>query len=212
MNINDYKKMSQKIDSINKKENVNLVVINFGKIKKIDKKIEEYLISLNKKVLIISNHSIEFNKLFLNRETVLSDYKLVYFNNDIQYGAKYIIKRFIDIVTSVVLLIILLPIFIITGIYIFFLDGLPIIIRQNRVGLHGKLFKMYKFRTMKINSHKKREELESLSKSSGPLFKIADDPRLLNGSKFIRKYSIDELPQLINILKGEMSMVGPRPI
>ena len=154
MNINDYKKMSQKIDSINKKENVNLVVINFGNIKKIDKKIEEYLISLNKKVLIISNHSIEFNKLFLNRETVLSDYKLVYFNNDIQYGAKYIIKRFIDI-ASVVLLIILLPIFIITGIYIFFLDGLPIIIRQNRVGLHGKLFKMYKFRTMKINSHKK---------------------------------------------------------
>tara|TARA_B100000941_G_C28432700_1_gene515150 strand:- start:45 stop:1079 length:1035 start_codon:yes stop_codon:yes gene_type:complete len=212
VNINDYKNMSQKIDSINKKENVNLVVINFGNIKKIDKKIEEYLISLNKKVLIISNHSIEFNKLFLNRETVLSDYKLVYFNNDIQYGAKYIIKRIIDIVTSVVLLIILLPIFIITGIYIFFLDGLPIIIRQNRVGLHGKLFKMYKFRTMKINSHKKREELESLSKSSGPLFKISDDPRLLNGSKFIRKYSIDELPQLINILKGEMSMVGPRPL
>ncbi len=212
VNINDYKNMSQKIDSINKKENVNLVVINFGNIKKIDKKIEEYLISLNKKVLIISNQSIEFNKLFLNRETVLSDYKLVYFNNDIQYGAKYIIKRLIDIVTSVVLLIILLPIFIITGIYIFFLDGLPIIIRQNRVGLHGKLFKMYKFRTMKINSHKKREELESLSKSSGPLFKIADDPRLLNGSKFIRKYSIDELPQLINILKGEMSMVGPRPL
>ena len=65
---------------------------------------------------------------------------------------------------------------------------------------------------MKINSHKKREELESLSKSSGPLFKISDDPRLLNGSKFIRKYSIDELPQLINILKGEMSMVGPRPL
>ena len=100
VNINDYKKMSQKIDSINKKENVNLVVINFGNIKKIDKKIEEYLISLNKKVLIISNHSIEFNKLFLNRETVLSDYKLVYFNNDIQYGAKYILKRILDIIFS----------------------------------------------------------------------------------------------------------------
>ncbi len=210
--INNYQDIFEKIDSINKKENINLVVINFGNIKKIDSKIEEYLISLNKKVLIISNNSINFNKLFLNRETSLSDYKLVYFNNDIQYGAKYIIKRIIDIIFSIILFIIFSPILVLTGIYIFFLDSSPVIIKQNRVGLHGKIFKMYKFRTMKNNSHQKREELESLSQGSGPLFKISDDPRLLGGSKFIRKYSIDELPQLLNIFKGDMSMVGPRPL
>lgn len=210
--INNYQDIFEKIDSINKKENINLVVINFGNIKKIDSKIEEYLISLNKKVLIISNNSINFNKLFLNRETSLSDYKLVYFNNDIQYGAKYIIKRIIDIIFSIILFIIFSPILVLTGMYIFFLDSSPVIIKQNRVGLHGKIFKMYKFRTMKNNSHQKREELESLSQGSGPLFKISDDPRLLGGSKFIRKYSIDELPQLLNIFKGDMSMVGPRPL
>ncbi len=211
-NINDYENIVEKIDSINKKENINLLVINFGNLDVIDKKIEDYLISLNKKVLIISNNSIKFNKLFLSRESNLSNYKLVYFNNDIQYGAKYIIKRAIDIVVSILLLVIFSPIFMITAIYIFSLDGSPIIIKQNRVGLHGKLFKMYKFRTMKNDSHKKRDQLESLSKGSGPLFKITNDPRLLSGSKFIRKYSIDELPQLLNIFRGEMSMVGPRPL
>ena len=86
------------------------------------------------------------------------------------------------------------------------------VIKQTRVGLHGKNFKMYKFRTMKKDSHDERDDLQEMNKHDGPLFKIDDDPRIINGSKFLRKYSIDEIPQLINVIKGEMSMVGPRPL
>ena len=202
----------EKIDKLNKKEDINLVVINFGELKKISKNIEEYLIKLNKKVLIISKYEIKFNKLFLGRKALLSGYNLVYFNNDIQYGSKFILKRILDIVSSITLLVIFSPIMIGTFIFIIFIDNTPAIIKQKRVGLHGKIFNMYKFRTMKNDSHKERADLESLNKGSGPLFKISDDPRLLTGAKLLRRFSIDELPQLLNILKGDMSLVGPRPL
>ena len=211
-NINNAKKIIDNIDKINKKENVNLIVLNFGEKNKINEKIEDYLIQLNKKVLIISRNEIQFNKLFLSRKVNLSGYTLVYFNNDIQYGSKYILKRITDIILSSLLTIIFLPIFILISLYIFYLDKTPIIIKQDRVGLHGEIFKMYKFRTMKNNSHEEREKLKDMSKKSGPLFKISDDPRLINGTKFMRNYSIDELPQFFNIIKGEMSLVGPRPL
>ena len=211
-NINNAKKIIDNIDKINKKENINLIVLNFGEKNKINETIEDYLIQLNKKVLIISRNEIQFNKLFLSRKVNLSGYTLVYFNNDIQYGSKYILKRITDIILSSLLTIIFLPIFILISLYIFYLDKTPIIIKQDRVGLHGEIFKMYKFRTMKNNSHKERENLKDMSKKSGPLFKISDDPRLIKGTKFMRNYSIDELPQFFNIIKGEMSLVGPRPL
>ena len=200
------------IDKINKKENVNLVVINFNNLKKIPKKVEEYLIELNKKVLIISKNEIHFSKLFLGRKMFLTGYNLVYFNNDIQYGSKYILKRILDIIFSMIFLTIFLPVLFFTFIFIIFIDKSPVVIKQKRVGLHGKIFDMYKFRTMKNDSHALRDDLESMSKGTGPLFKISNDPRLLTGAKFLRRFSIDELPQLINILKGDMSLVGPRPL
>ncbi len=211
-NINSANEIINSIDKINKKENINLIVLNFGEKDKINEKIEDYLIQLNKKVLIISRNEIQFNKLFLSRKVNLSGYTLVYFNNDIQYGSKYILKRITDIILSSLLTIIFLPIFILISLYIFYLDKTPIIIKQDRVGLHGEIFKMYKFRTMKNNSHEEREKLKDMSKKSGPLFKISDDPRLIKGTKFMRNYSIDELPQFFNIIKGEMSLVGPRPL
>ena len=211
-NENISSEIIDQVDKINKKENINLVVINFGSLKKIPKKVEEYLIKLNKKVLIISKNEIQFSKLFLGRKTLLSGYNLVYFNNDIQYGSKYILKRILDILFSSFLLVMLSPIMLFTFLFIIFVDKTPAVILQKRVGLHGKIFNMYKFRTMKNDSHKLREDLESLSKGTGPLFKISDDPRLLIGAKFLRRFSIDELPQLINIIKGDMSLVGPRPL
>ncbi|MGN0025449.1 MAG: sugar transferase, partial [Clostridium sp.] len=87
----------------------------------------------------------------------------------------------------------------------------PIIFAQRRVGLNGKEFKMYKLRSMVANAEDLKEKLVEQNEMSGPMFKIKDDPRITKIGKFIRKTSIDELPQLINVLKGDMSLVGPRP-
>jgi lipopolysaccharide/colanic/teichoic acid biosynthesis glycosyltransferase len=92
------------------------------------------------------------------------------------------------------------------------LDGFPVIVKQNRVGLHGKQFTMFKFRTMYKDSHKERDALSELNTHTGPLFKLDNDPRIIKGTEFLRKFSLDELPQMINVLKGEMSLVGPRPL
>ena len=92
------------------------------------------------------------------------------------------------------------------------MDGSNVVIKQNRVGLHGNHFNMYKFRTMKKNSHKLRDEMRELNQNDAAIFKIEDDPRIINGAKFLRNYSLDELPQFFNVLRGEMSIVGPRPL
>ena len=210
--IKSFNKIIEKIDEINKKMNINLVVINFNNTNEIPKKLEEYLIGINKKVLLISNDSINFKTNFIFRKEVIDRKNFVYFNNDIQYGSKFILKRLIDIFIGTTALLILVPVFI--GIYLFirFSNGSPVLIKQTRVGLHGKLFNMYKFRTMQIDSHNLRTELKELNKKSGPLFKIENDPRIIKGGNFLRKFSLDELPQLINVFNGSMSLVGPRPL
>ena len=199
------------VDSENKKKKINLIVIE-SSISNFSEEFEKYLINLNKKVLIISGKKIQFNNNFLYREELIDKFRLVYFNNDIQYGSKFILKRVMDIVFSFILIILFSPFILIISILIFAKDGYPIVIKQNRVGLHGDQFDMLKFRTMKNKSHERREELSELNKSDGPLFKIENDPRILNGLSFIREMSLDEIPQLINVLKGEMSIVGPRPL
>lgn len=210
--IRNSEKIISAIDSNNKKSEINLIVLNILNENELPQKLEEYLININKKVLLISNNQIEFRKYFISRSEKLQGSFLTYFNNDIQYGSKYILKRIIDIFIASILLLTTLPLMILLCVYIFYLDGFPLIVKQHRVGLHGKQFTMYKFRTMKKDSHEKRKELSKLNKHSGPLFKIENDPRLLNGSVFIRNYSLDELPQLFNVLKGNMSIVGPRPL
>mgnify|MGYP001402504323 CR=1 FL=1 len=207
---NDY--IINKIDEINKTKNVNLVVINLDKKTKLSKKLEAYLININKKVLLLSTNKIKFDSKFLYREEVIDETYFVYFNNDIQYGAKFILKRIIDICLSIFALVLLIPFFVLVSLYILVTDGTPTVIKQNRVGLHGKQFKMFKFRTMKTDSHMLRENLKEKNKIKGPLFTIKNDPRLIKGAKFLRKYSLDELPQLINVVRGEMSLVGPRPL
>lgn len=120
-------------------------------------------------------------------------------------------KRFIDIVGSLFGLILLSPILTIVAIAIKLDSKGPVIFSQKRVGLNGKEFNMYKFRSMVINAEELKKNLEDKNEMDGPMFKIKDDPRVTKIGKFIRKTSIDELPQLINVLKGEMSLVGPRP-
>ncbi len=211
-NTNDTNSIIERIDRLNKEINVNLIVLNINFSNKIDENLENYLIKLNKKVLIISKEELSFKNYFINRKEILSDYYLTYFNNDIQYGSKYILKRFLDIILAVIGIILFSPLYLVIMIYIYFLDGSETIIKQDRVGLHGRQFKMYKFRTMKKGSHKLREELEELNQNDKAIFKIENDPRIINGTQFLRNYSLDELPQFFNVLKGEMSIVGPRPL
>ena len=200
------------IDKQNKENNLNLIILNLGLEKSLPESIEEYLIDLNKKVLIISRQEIIFKNIFLKRSIFLENYFLTYFNNDIQYGSKYILKRALDVFVALIMIVLLFPIYTFVAFFIILKDGFPFLIKQNRVGLHGKLFQMYKFRTMKNDSHTLREDLKELNKGKGPLFKIENDPRVINGANFIRDFSLDEIPQLINVLKGDMSIVGPRPL
>lgn len=120
-------------------------------------------------------------------------------------------KRIIDILGSLVGIIVLFPLVVFIGIVIRLESKGPIIFVQKRVGLNGKEFNMYKLRSMIINAEELKDKLKNRNEMSGPMFKIEDDPRVTRVGKFIRKTSIDELPQLINVLRGDMSLVGPRP-
>lgn len=124
----------------------------------------------------------------------------------------FFVKRLIDIVGSFVGLILLLPLFLIIAYKIKKEDPEgPVFFSQDRMGKNGKIFKMYKFRSMCVDAEEKLATLLQHNEVEGAMFKIKDDPRVTKIGKFIRKTSIDELPQLLNVLKGEMSLVGPRP-
>ena len=123
----------------------------------------------------------------------------------------FFIKRAFDIVASLCGMLLLSPVFLVTAIAIKIEDGGPVVFTQDRIGKDGKPFKMYKFRSMCVNAEKKLKRLQKKNEADGPVFKIKDDPRITKVGHFIRKFSIDELMQLVNVLKGDMSVVGPRP-
>lgn len=120
-------------------------------------------------------------------------------------------KRVFDLVMAIFALILLSPVFLIVAICIKAEDGGSIIYGSTRLTKGGKEFTMYKFRSMCPDADKKLDELLDRNEMEGPAFKIADDPRITKIGRFIRKTSIDELPQLINIIKGDMTIIGPRP-
>jgi exopolysaccharide biosynthesis polyprenyl glycosylphosphotransferase len=123
-----------------------------------------------------------------------------------------VVKRAIDLFVASVMLLLAGPLVMLpTAIAIRLGSKGPILFRQDRCGKHGKRFVMYKFRSMVVDAEARRAQLESLNEQSGPVFKVARDPRITRIGRFIRKMSIDELPQLFNILKGDMAIVGPRP-
>lgn len=124
----------------------------------------------------------------------------------------HIIKRAFDIVASLFAILLLSPFLIIFTLIILVIDFGNPFFTQDRVGKNGKLFKIYKFRSMYKDAEERKNELRELNQCEGALFKIDNDPRILGRfGNFIRKSSIDELPQLLNILKGDMSVIGPRP-
>jgi lipopolysaccharide/colanic/teichoic acid biosynthesis glycosyltransferase len=123
----------------------------------------------------------------------------------------YFIKRTIDLIGSIAGIIILSPVFIITAITIKLDSKGPVFYVQHRVGKDGKLFKMLKFRSMCSDAEQQLQSLKAKNEMSGPMFKMRNDPRITMVGRFIRRTSIDELPQLFNVLKGDMTLVGPRP-
>lgn len=123
----------------------------------------------------------------------------------------YFIKRLIDVIGSLSGIILLSPLLLVVALLIKFESKGPIFFHQKRIGLQGKKFKMYKFRSMFVNAEELLDKLKDKNEMSGPMFKMKDDPRVTTIGKFLRRTSIDELPQLLNVLKGEMSLVGPRP-
>lgn len=155
----------------------------------------------------------EFNKV------ILGGYALSNINLDInvEVGKKEsrliynLSKRLIDVIASFIGLILLGPILLVVGILIKLESKGPMVFTQKRVGKDGKEFDMYKLRSMIVNAEEIKEKLKEQNEMSGPMFKMKDDPRITKVGKFIRKTSIDELPQLVNVLKGDMSLVGPRP-
>ena len=121
------------------------------------------------------------------------------------------LKRILDFVVALPMVIIASPIMILTALAIKLDSPGPVLFRQTRVGKWGEQFPCYKFRSMYTDAEQRLTDLAALNEADGPVFKIKDDPRVTRVGRIIRKLSIDELPQLFNVLKGEMSLVGPRP-
>lgn len=155
-------------------------------------------------------------KLFtgLENSLVAEENAYLYIDKEISVGRKLYrpVKRMADIMISLLGLIILLPVLAVTALAIVIEDGGPVFYTQKRIGKNEKEFKIYKFRSMYKNAEQIHETLRAEYGCRDVSFKLKYDPRVTKSGKIIRKFNIDELPQLINILKGDMSLVGPRPL
>ena len=125
---------------------------------------------------------------------------------------RHMIKRFVDLTATSIALVLLSPVFLFCAIAVKLSDPKgPVIFKQTRVGRDGKLFTMYKFRSMYVDAEERKQQLMAKNETGGKTFKMKNDPRIYPFGRVLRKFSLDELPQFINILKGDMSIVGPRP-
>lgn len=160
------------------------------------------------------SHSVTLPKFCLEKER---DNNLIEFcaarKINIQDGKfpQWFLKRILDYCASLIILLLLLPLFALIAVAIKLDSEGPVFYKQKRVGLKGKEFEIYKFRSMKLNADSKLESMKKFNQTNEKMFKMFDDPRVTRVGKFIRKHSLDELPQLINVLKGDMSLVGFRP-
>jgi len=151
------------------------------------------------------------NKLTNAIKTGIGNLKFLTFINIPHNSFALGIKKIMDIILSVFIIIFLSPIIIAIALIIKIDSRGPVLFKQARVGLRGRQFGLYKFRTMITNAENLKKELEGDNEADGPVFKIKDDPRVTRTGKFLRKTGLDELPQLFNVLRGEMSLIGPRP-
>lgn len=133
------------------------------------------------------------------------------FNLPLRKPLQWSMKRAFDYTATLFGLMLISPLLAVVAMLIKLDSKGPVFYKQKRIGLYGKEFEMYKFRSMRQDADKEFEKIKKLNETNELMFKVKDDPRITRVGKFIRKYSIDELPQLFNVLKGEMSLVGPRP-
>ncbi len=153
-----------------------------------------------------------FDALYKNiRVETLAGSPIVVVGKTSLLGWGRVVKRSLDILGAIFGLIVLSPLFLILPVLIKLDSKGPIFVELKRVGQRGEIFNLYKFRSMVENAHEMKEKLKDLNEREGPLFKIKDDPRVTKMGKFLRKTSLDEIPQFLNVLKGDMSLVGPRP-
>jgi exopolysaccharide biosynthesis polyprenyl glycosylphosphotransferase len=126
-------------------------------------------------------------------------------------GRQALLKRTFDVVVSSLALVITLPLWLVIAIALKLETHGPVLYRQERIGAKGRPFQILKFRTMVVGADRMLDELQHRNEATGPMFKLRDDPRVTRVGRYLRRFSLDELPQLVNVLKGEMSLVGPRP-
>ncbi len=147
----------------------------------------------------MARHITTEKNLVLSKETIEHQHTYMFF------------KRIFDIILSLIGLIVIAIPGLIISLFIYACDRGPVFYTQERVGKDGKRFKIYKFRSMYVNADTLLEKLKEKNEVTGPMFKMKNDPRVTSVGRFLRKTSLDELPQLLNVLRGDMSLVGPRP-
>jgi lipopolysaccharide/colanic/teichoic acid biosynthesis glycosyltransferase len=127
-------------------------------------------------------------------------------------GLDYVLKRGLDLISAALLTIFLSPLLLVTALLVKLTSRGPVFHRGIRPGMHERPFNCFKFRTMYVGAEQEQEHLEPHNEQTGAIFKLRDDPRVTPVGRLLRRFSIDELPQLFNVLRGEMSLVGPRPL
>jgi exopolysaccharide biosynthesis polyprenyl glycosylphosphotransferase len=180
-------------------------VLNSPKLNGLIRELQEEHLHIHVATGILGVHSRRMRTLPLAHEPML------YLEPATLSRGQFVVKRLFDISASLFALIVLSPLIIVTAVAIKAGDRGPIFFKQRRVGHNGALFDVYKFRTMVVDAEAQLAKLREQNQRTGPLFKLDRDPRITRIGHFLRTSSIDELPQLINVLKGEMSLVGPRP-
>jgi exopolysaccharide biosynthesis polyprenyl glycosylphosphotransferase len=163
-------------------------------------------------IMVRSLFSLFDLKLGQSSEEMFQEDSIVTLYGGTMNGWRVVLKRTVDFSLSLVLLLLFAPLFFLTAVLIKVTDPGPLFFVQDRVGFNKRRFRLYKFRTMIPDAERKLSELERLNEMDGPVFKIKEDPRITPIGRLLRRTSIDELPQLFNVLKGDMSLVGPRPL
>jgi len=163
---------------------------------------------INKKAIVMMDNLVRYSK---EQVWIIQRTRFLLLTWGLRIALLERLKRIFDIFVASLTLICTSPLFLITAIAIKLDSSGPIFFRQERVGKWGELFECYKFRSMYINAEQRKAELMALNEADEIVFKMKEDPRITRVGRIIRKLSIDELPQLINVLQGEMSLVGPRP-